>query len=116
MPSNLTAPIIIALFIQESIMAARAGGGDRCARGDLRRYTEHNVRLGARRRRDRVRERLRLAHHPDNGPSVLYPARLQRLLADRSPPSVRNDSDAITIDTLGHEMFTDRIGSPLSER
>src|SRR6266568_9107065 len=69
-----------------------------------------------RRRRDRVRERLRLAHQPDNGPSVLYPARLQRLLADRSPPSVRNDGDAITIDTPGDEMFTDRIGSPLSQR
>src|SRR5207245_9203830 len=78
----------------------------------LRRHSAHTVRLGG----DRVRERLRLAHHPDNSPAVLYPARLQRLLADRAPPSVRNDGDAITIDALGHGIITGRIGSPLSER
>ena len=76
-------------------------------KGNLRRYPEHNVRLGARRRRDRVRERLRLARHPDNSSSVLYPARLQRLLADRSLTSVGNDGDAITIDALRHEMIAD---------
>src|SRR6266700_2678093 len=67
-------------------------------------------------RRDRVRERLRLARHPDNSPAILYPACLKRLLADRSLNSVRNGSDAITLDALGHEIITDRIGSPLSER
>src|SRR5438094_7119890 len=70
----------------------------------------------ARRRRDRGRERLRLGCHPDNGPAILDPARLQWLLADRSLTSVRHGGDAITVDALGHEMLTDRIGSPLSER
>ena len=59
---------------------------------------------------------MRLACHPDNGPAVLDPARLQRLLADRSRNSVRNGGDAITVDALGHEIITDRTGSPLSER
>src|SRR6266851_2536997 len=67
-------------------------------------------------RRDRVREGLRLARHPDNSPAVLYPARLQRLLADRSRNSVRHGGDAITVDALGYEIVTDRTGSPLSER
>jgi hypothetical protein len=63
-----------------------------------------------------VHERLSLARHPDNGPPVLYPARLQRLLADRSLTSIRNDGDAVTVDALRYEMIADRIGSPLSER
>lgn len=57
-----------------------------------------------------------LSRHSDNGPAVLYPAGLQRLLADRSRNSVRNGSDAIIGDALGHEIITDRAGSPLSER
>ncbi len=61
-------------------------------------------------------ERLCLARHPDNGPAVLCPAGLQRLLADRALTSVRNGGDAISVDALGHEMITDRTGSPLSER
>src|SRR6266478_2415637 len=48
--------------------------------------------------------------------AVLCPACLQRVLADRSLPSVRDGGDAITVDALGHEIITDRTGSPLSER
>src|SRR5690242_9180292 len=62
------------------------------------------------------RERLRLAHHPDNSPAILCPARLPGLLADRPPPSVGNDGNATIVDALGHEIVADRVGSPLSER
>src|SRR6266567_5985427 len=59
-------------------------------------------------------ERLCLARHPDNGPAVLCPACLQRLLADRSLNSVRNGDDAIIVDASGHEIIADRTGSPLN--
>ncbi len=79
--------------------------------------TRGSSRFFRRVRRDRMREeRLCLARHLDNGPAVLCPACLQRLLADRSLNSVRNGDDAITVDASGHEIITDRTGSPLSER
>src|SRR5437667_4150406 len=76
---------------------------------------ERKVRLGAQETRSRARK-VALGCHPNNGPAILDPARLQWLLADRSLTSVRHGGDAITVDASGHEIITDRTGSPLSER
>jgi hypothetical protein len=53
---------------------------------------------------------------PDNGPAVLRPARVDRLVAHRALAPIRGDNQAVGVDTAAHQILADRVRSVLGPR
>jgi len=53
---------------------------------------------------------------PNNGPAVLDPARVDRLMAYRSLATIGDDTQAVGVNTAPHQIRADRVRSVLGER